>query len=244
MDSIPKYNIRGIDIWGFQRTVELADYLLADGALKTGMLVAINAEKVILAEQDRALCELIQAAKYKYADGVSIVRSIKRKYSDASYLQRIAGIDLWLALMRRAGARGIPVFLVGGEAGVLAKVERKLMTDWGVKIVGSHNGYFKDEERSTLFQLIQKSGAALVTVALGSPKQEIFMRHCQKVYPKALYMGVGGTFDVFSGKVKRAPKAWQHLGLEWLYRILAQPTRLRRVARLFKYACYHYSGRL
>lgn len=244
MSAIPKYDIRGIGILGFQEQAQFVDYLLADGALKTGMLVAINAEKIILAEQNSLLSELIKSAEYKYADGISIVRSIKQKYAAASCLQRIAGVDLWQALMKDAGVRRIPVFLVGGKPEVLAKVEQKLVAAWGVKIVGSHSGYFKEEERLALFQSIQESGAAIVTVALGSPKQEIFMRDCQQIYPNALYMGVGGTFDVFSGTVKRAPKVWQYFGLEWLYRVLAQPTRIGRVARLFKYAGYHYRGQL
>ncbi len=244
MSAIPKYDIRGIGILGFQEQAQFVDYLLADGVLKTGMLVAINAEKIILAEQNPLLSELIKSAEYKYADGISIVRSIKQKYAAASCLQRIAGVDLWQALMKDAGVRRIPVFLVGGKPEVLAKVEQKLVAAWGVKIVGSHSGYFKEEERSALLQSIQGSGAAIVTVALGSPKQEIFMRDCQKIYPNVLYMGVGGTFDVFSGTVKRAPKVWQYFGLEWLYRVLAQPTRIGRVARLFKYAGYHYRGQL
>ncbi|MGQ7146924.1 WecB/TagA/CpsF family glycosyltransferase, partial [Escherichia sp. SS-MK2] len=79
------------------------------------------------------------------------------------------------------------------------------------------------------------SGAQIVTVAMGSPKQEIFMRDCRLVHPDALYMGVGGTYDVFTGHVKRAPKIWQTLGLEWLYRLLSQPSRIKRQLRLLRY---------
>lgn len=241
--DIAKYSIRGIDIWGFRDMAQFVSHLFDNGDIKTGTLVAINAEKVMTAEQDKDLRQLIDAAEYKYADGVSIVRSIRRKYPDAR-MQRIAGADLWEALMQRAGEKGIPVFLVGGKPEILAETEQKLKSQWNVNIVGSQDGYFKPEQRDALFERIHASGAKFVTVAMGSPKQEIWMRDCRKIYPDALYMGVGGTYDVFTGHVKRAPKVWQNMGLEWLYRLLSQPTRWRRQFKLIKYVAYHYSNRL
>ncbi|WP_139766913.1 WecB/TagA/CpsF family glycosyltransferase, partial [Salmonella enterica] len=88
---------------------------------------------------------------------------------------------------------------------------------------------------------IHASGAKIVTVAMGSPKQELLMRDCREVHPHALYMGVGGTYDVFTGHVKRAPKIWQNLGLEWLYRLLSQPRRITRQMRLLRYLRWHYT---
>ncbi len=79
---------------------------------------------------------------------------------------------------------------------------------------------------------------------MGSPKQEILMRDCRRVHPDALYMGIGGTYDVFTGHVKRAPKIWQKMGLEWLYRLISQPSRLRRQLKLLKFVRYYYTGRL
>lgn len=243
MTSIPKYSIRGFDIWGFRDMAQFLDHLYEGGQLKTGALVAINAEKVLTAEQDPALRALIEAAEYKYADGISIVRSIRRKYPQAE-VSRIAGADLWEALMERAGQEGTPVFLIGGQPDVLVETEAKLQSQWRVNIVGSQNGYFAPEQRAALFERIRTSGAAIVTVAMGSPRQEILMRDCREVYPQALYMGVGGTYDVFTGQVKRAPKVWQDMGLEWLYRLLSQPSRIRRQFKLLKYLGYHYTGRL
>jgi UDP-N-acetyl-D-mannosaminouronate:lipid I N-acetyl-D-mannosaminouronosyltransferase len=156
----------------------------------------------------------------------------------------VAGADLWEALMARAGADGTPVFLIGGKPEILAQTEQKLRAQWQVNIVGSQNGYFNADEQQALFTRIRDSGAKIVTVAMGSPRQEILMRDCRQVYPDALYMGVGGTYDVFTGHVKRAPKAWQNLGLEWLYRLLSQPSRIRRQLRLLRYLAWHHSGRL
>ncbi|KFC00931.1 putative UDP-N-acetyl-D-mannosaminuronic acid transferase [Trabulsiella guamensis ATCC 49490] len=156
----------------------------------------------------------------------------------------MAGADLWEALMARAGAEGTPVFLVGGKPDVLAQTDDKLRQQWNVNIVGSQDGYFPPEQRQALFERIRDSGAAIITVAMGSPKQEIFMRDCRQVYPGALYMGVGGTYDVFTGHVKRAPKVWQNLGLEWLYRLLSQPSRIKRQLKLLRYLRWHYTGQL
>lgn len=222
---------------------QFVDYLFADSQIKSGTLVAINAEKVMTAEQDKDLRQLIDAAEYKYADGISIVKSIRRKYPGAD-VKRIAGADLWEALMEKAGIEGTPVFLVGGKGSILSETEAKLKQQWNVNIVGSQDGYFDVGQRQTVFETIRNSGAKIVTVAMGSPKQEIFMRDCRLVYPDALFMGVGGTYDVFTGHVKRAPKAWQNLGLEWLYRLLSQPTRWRRQVKLAKYVIYHYAGKL
>ncbi|MEC5343726.1 lipopolysaccharide N-acetylmannosaminouronosyltransferase [Brenneria populi] len=241
--TVPTYSIRGFSICGFQHMAQFVDYLFCGDRVAAGTLVAINAEKVLTAERDAALRALLDQAEYKYADGISIVRSIRRKYPQAQ-VNRIAGADLWEALMQRAGEKGTPVFLVGGRSEVLAQTEAKLRTRWRVNIVGSQDGYFAPSQRDALFARIRASGARIVTVAMGSPRQEILMSDCRRYYPDALYMGVGGTYDVFTGHVKRAPLVWQNAGLEWLYRLLDQPSRITRQLKLLKYIVYHYSGRL
>lgn len=240
---IPKYDIRGHLIWGFHDITHFLNYLFFDQQVKSGTLVAINAEKILTAEQDRDLNAFLAEAEYLYADGVSIVRAIRRKYPQAK-VSRIAGADLWEALMEIAGQKAVPVFLVGGKAKILKQTENKLRTQWQVNIVGSQDGYFKPEQRQILFNHIKASGAKIVTVAMGSPRQEIFIRDCRQVYPDALYMGIGGTYDVFTGHIKRVPKLWQRLGLEWLYRLLAQPSRIKRQIKLLRFLAYYFGGKL
>jgi UDP-N-acetyl-D-mannosaminouronate:lipid I N-acetyl-D-mannosaminouronosyltransferase len=242
-NNVPQYDIRGIRLWGFRNMAHFLDYLFAGHKVKAGALVAMNAEKVLTVESNPEMSELIGRAEYKYADGISIVRAIRRKYPQAQ-VSRIAGADLWEGLMERAGREGTPVFLIGGKPEVLEQTEEKLRTQWNVNIVGSQNGYFTPEQRGALFERVRSSGAAIVTVAMGSPKQEILMRDCRLVHPDALYMGIGGTYDVFTGHVKRAPKIWQKMGLEWLYRLILQPSRLRRQLKLLKFVRYYYTGRL
>ena len=241
--TAPIYDLRGLQLIGWRDMHHALDYLYAGGQLKQGTLVAINAEKVLTAEDNPEVRTLIEAAEYKYADGISVVRSVRKKFPHAQ-VSRVAGADLWEALMVRAGEEGTPVFLVGGKPEVLAQTQATLRAQWNVNIVGSQDGYFTPEQRSALFEQIHASGAKIVTVAMGSPKQEIFMRDCRQVHPHALYMGVGGTYDVFTGHVKRAPKVWQNLGLEWLYRLLSQPSRITRQLRLLRYLRWHYSGNI
>ena len=241
--SAPLYLLRGLQLIGWRDMQHALDYLYADGALREGTLVAINAEKMLAVEDNPEVRALIEAAEFKYADGISVVRSIRKKFPQAQ-VSRVAGADLWEALMARAGETGTPVFLVGGKPDVLAQTVQKLRDQWQVNVVGCQDGYFKPEQREALFAAIRDSGAKIVTVAMGSPRQEIFMRDCRLVCPDALYMGVGGTYDVFTGHVKRAPKFWQNLGLEWLYRLLSQPSRLKRQLRLLRYLRWHYSGKL
>lgn len=241
--SVPQYQIRGITLLGFRDMAGFLDYLYQGETLKTGTLVAINAEKVLKTESQPEIKQLINAAEYKYADGISIVRAIRKKYPQAE-VSRIAGADLWEALMARAGREGTPVFLIGGQPAILEQTTDKLRRQWNVNIVGARDGYFPPAEREALFAQIAASGARIVTVAMGSPRQEIFMQDCKAVYPDALYMGVGGTYDVFTGHVKRAPKIWQKMGLEWLYRLIVQPSRLNRQLSLLKFLNYYLRGDL
>lgn len=241
--TAPTYTLRGLELIGWRNMQHALDFLYAGGNLKQGTLVAINAEKMLTREDDAEVKMLINAAEFKYADGISVVRSVNKKYPNAN-VSRVAGADLWEALMARAGAEGTPVFLIGGKPDVLAETTEKLRQQWNVNLVGTQDGYFTAQERQALFERIRDSGAKIVTVAMGSPKQEILMRDCRQVYPDALYMGVGGTYDVFTGHVKRAPKVWQNLGLEWLYRLLSQPSRIKRQLRLLRYLRWHYSNNL
>ena len=243
LQTAPTYTLRGINLIGWRNMQHALDYLYADGNLKQGTLVAINAEKMLTLEDNAEVRALINDAEFKYADGISVVRSARKKYPQAD-VSRVAGADLWEALMARAGAEGTPVFLIGGKPEVMAETAQKLRQQWNVNLVGTQDGYFTAEQRPALFARIRDSGAKIVTVAMGSPKQEILMRDCRQVYPGALYMGVGGTYDVFTGQVKRAPKVWQNLGLEWLYRLLSQPSRITRQLRLLRYLRWHYTNNL
>lgn len=240
---IGRANIRGIEILAVPNRTQFVDFLLNQGKVRCGKLVAINAEKVIISEQNAQMHRLLLNAEYKYADGISIVCAIRRKYPQYQQIERIAGVELWEALLIGGINYNLPVFLVGGDEIVLAQTAKKLR-QLGVRIVGMQDGYFHESEQDKVIEQIRQSEAKFVSVAMGSPKQEMFIADAEKIYPNALYMGVGGSYDVFVGKVKRAPKLWRQFGLEWLFRLLQQPTRWQRQLRLFKYAYYYLTKQL
>ena len=134
--TAPTYTLRGLQLIGWRDMQHALDYLFADGQLKQGTLVAINAEKMLTIEDNAEVRELINAAEFKYADGISVVRSVRKKYPQAQ-VSRVAGADLWEELMARAGKEGTPVFLVGGKPEVLAQTEAKLRNQWNVNFVGA-----------------------------------------------------------------------------------------------------------
>lgn len=237
-DNYSLYTIRGIKLYGFQSMADCVDFLLPLSGSRYGMLIAINAEKVLLAEKNIRLAEIISQSDMNYPDGISVVRSINRKYP-GSQVARITGIDLWCNLMQQAGARKIPVFLVGSESITVQHVAEKLINQWQVPVVGYHDGYFDHTDTEALMQTLMQTKPRIVTVAMGSPKQELFIARAKKCYPTALYMGVGGTYEVYIGKVNRAPVRWQRLGLEWLYRLCCQPSRWRRQIKLLRFLGYY-----
>ena len=123
--TAPLYSLRGLELIGWRDMQHALNYLFAGGRLRQGTLVAINAEKMLTAEDNPEVRTLIEAAEFKYADGISEVRSVCKKFPQAQ-VSRVAGADLWEALMARAGKEGTPVFLVGGKPDVLTQTEAKL----------------------------------------------------------------------------------------------------------------------
>ncbi len=139
--AAPLYDLRGLKLIGWRDMQHALDYLYANGEIKQGTLIAINAEKMLTLEDDARVRALIEAAEFKYADGISVVRSLRKKFPRAQ-VSRVAGADLWEKLMARAGENATPVFLVGGKPDVLAQTEQQLRAQWRVNIVGSRGWVF------------------------------------------------------------------------------------------------------
>lgn len=208
-------------------------FSLSGNQVIPGFAVAINPEKVMRARDDDQLMRILLSASFRFADGIGVVLAMRRKgYKRAI---RVPGCEFWVNLMQRAGQLKQPVFLIGAHSDVINKVYQKLVGEFGVTVVGAQHGFFKDEEQDALVKRIKDSGASIVTVAMGSPRQEIFIYKCQKICPDVFYMGVGGTYDVYVDAVKRAPAWICSLNLEWLYRLILNPARLSRQVLLIKY---------
>ncbi|ALO35118.1 hypothetical protein CMT41_10605 [Colwellia sp. MT41] len=202
--------------------------------------VAVNPEKVLSALSSHDVAHVLNQCDIRYADGIGVVKVLQHK--SGMKLQRIPGCELWESLMKEAGIRNTPVFLLGATEDVLTKTRRKLVAEYETPIAGYHNGFFQGT--AEMIQKIKDSGAQIVTVALGSPKQELFIFECKKAGIKAIFMGVGGTYDVYTGNVKRAPKMFCKFGLEWFYRLCNQPSRIIRQLKLLSFVWLAVTNKL
>ncbi len=147
--------------------------------------------------------------------------------------QRIAGIDFMESLCRSAAATGIPVFFLGGKPGVARQAALNLKKRYPqLDIRGMEHGYFDACSEPEVLQQVKDSGARILFLGLGVPRQEIFMDVWKDSFGDLVALGIGGSFDVLSGNLRRAPERWQRLGMEWFYRLIQEPWRFRRVARL------------
>jgi N-acetylglucosaminyldiphosphoundecaprenol N-acetyl-beta-D-mannosaminyltransferase len=143
----------------------------------------------------------------------------------------VPGIEFASALMLHLAQTEKRLYLLGAKPGVAEAAAARLQGQYpGLVICGTHDGYFKDD--GPVVEDIRQSGADVVFVCLGAPKQEKWIAANGKNAGARLYVGLGGSLDVFAGQVKRAPEAFQKLGLEWFYRLLKQPSRMGRMAKL------------
>jgi UDP-N-acetyl-D-mannosaminouronate:lipid I N-acetyl-D-mannosaminouronosyltransferase len=220
------YHINDIAVYPFKNDVEFLNYI--DN--KKTILIAINALKITNA--DSSMKNLING-NIGYADGTGVVLALKRK--GCKNVVKIPGCELWLKIVERY-YKDTPFYLVGGKQDVIEETVEKLTSEYpGIKIAGFHSGFFDAEERSVIIQDITSKKPGIVFVAMGSPKQEYFMAELYSHYP-ALYQGLGGSFDIYTNHISRAPQWALDRNLEWLYRLFKQPGRFIKQLPLVKYA--------
>lgn len=217
----------GIRICPFASFDELIDYALE----RKKILVAVNAEKIFKAtEQTIGIIN----RNIGYCDGIGAVMAV-RQYGHKEVV-KLPGCELWLKIVSKLVPLGKSFYLVGGRQNVIEETVKKLKTESpAIKIVGFRNGYFEtDDDKTQLLADIVEKKPDVVFVAMGSPKQELLMEEMQKRHP-AVYQGLGGSFDVYVGAVKRAPKWWVDHNLEFVYRLVRQPSRIKRQIFLVKF---------
>ncbi|HEY9717664.1 MAG TPA: WecB/TagA/CpsF family glycosyltransferase [Trichormus sp.] len=191
-------------------------------------VVTLNAEMVIAAQQDQTLDRIIRHAHMIIPDGSGVVWALK--LGGQKKIKRLPGIELASETLARAAASGRRVALVGGKPETLEQLLVKLPQTYpGLKIVASHHGYFTLDDEERIVDALEEKSPELVLVALGVPKQEYFIDRWQANLSKSVLIGVGGSFDVWVGTVKRAPLAFRKMGCEWLYRLIAEPWRYKRM---------------
>lgn len=206
-------------------------------------IVTANALLVMEAQQNPALREACRDAALVVADSAGVAWATRALHGGG--VRRYAGIDLALNLCEASADLGMPVYLLGGEPGVAKKASRFLFRSFPrLMIAGMRDGFFRDSDEPAIFADIARSRARLVLVALGMPKQEIWLHQQAAAMPPAVYIGIGGSFDVWAGRVDRAPRVMQEAGLEWLYRLGQEPQRWRRISQLPRFAIKVISRRI
>ena len=221
-----KVSLNGVEVFPF----DSEEQLLSHVDQFKGILVAINAEKILHAtDQTRAIIN----RNIGYCDGAGAVMALKQK--GLKNTCKIAGCELWLKIIARFKDEK-SFYLVGGKQQIIDETIAKLKQEFpSIRIVGYRNGYIKtDEEKTELIEDIIAKKPDVVFVAMGSPKQELFMEEIQQQH-KAIFQGLGGSFDVYTGHVERAPKWWVDHNLEFAYRLIKEPKRIKRQMHLVKY---------
>jgi len=201
------------------------------------MVIAVNPEKVIKASKDPALLDQVSEAALLIPDGIGVV--FAARLLGLGKMERVPGSELMPAICERAVQKGYRVFLLGASPEVNRRTVEVLRGRFpGIQIAGGQHGYLKDEEMPDLIDRINASGAEVLFIALGSPKQELWLKQYLPQLNIKVCQGVGGTFDVLCGRVKRAPLILRKIHLEWLYRLLSEPRRLLRQTALPKFAVW------
>ncbi|HET9343082.1 MAG TPA: WecB/TagA/CpsF family glycosyltransferase [Candidatus Eremiobacteraceae bacterium] len=220
----------GVDPVDMDDAIERIESYISD--VRGAHVVTFGAEMAVRASHDPSYRETINAAELVVADTVGVVWAMRR--AGSTLRDRVAGIEL---VERLCDVARVPVFFLGGAEGVATEAAAALKQRHPALIVaGVHHGYFDDAASASVAEEIRATGARLVLVALGVPRQEFWIRdHLRGVGP-ATCIGVGGAFDVWSGHSPRAPESWRRAGFEWLYRLVREPRRLGRQLALPEFA--------
>jgi N-acetylglucosaminyldiphosphoundecaprenol N-acetyl-beta-D-mannosaminyltransferase len=198
-------------------------------------VMAVNPEKVIAAQHNRALLDALNDATLVIPDGIGVVFAA-RALRQAN-LERVPGSELMPAICRMAAAEGHRVFLYGARPQVVARAAVLLQECYpGLQIGGVQHGYVPDSDMDELIGRINDCGAQVLFVGLGSPRQELWMQRYRNRLTVKVCQGVGGTIDAICGHPRRAPAVFRRLNLEWLYRLVTQPRRAHRQAALPRFA--------
>ena len=202
---------------------------------KRNFVVTANAEIIMMAQADPEYKKILsETAELILPDGAGTVWA--GNYLGYTIPERVAGYDLYLRLLEEAANSKIPVYFFGGKPGIAEEAAQEGKRRWpGLTVSGCRNGYFSAEEEPGIIEDINRSGAAMLFAALGAPKQEKWLAKYRKRLKPCLLMGIGGSFDVLAGKMQRAPKWMQDAKLEWLFRLLKQPSRFGRMLALPKF---------
>ena len=203
---------------------------------QAGFVLAVNPEKVLTLRENPSLLEFFKQATMLIPDGIGVVKAMQWQ---GETIGRVPGADLMQRICAESVEHQYKLFIYGGSEEVNSQATEELRRRYpGINIVGRESGFLPQDKMPELVKRINDSEAEVLFIALGSPRQENWMQtYAGELTTVKLCQGIGGTLDTITGAVKRAPLAWQKLNLEWFYRLLCQPTRIKRQVRLFKFLC-------
>jgi len=225
--------INNLKVHAFSNKEEFLDYIENEKKI----LVAVNAEKIL--KEDEKLKNII-TQNIGYPDGVGAVMALKQKGINAV---KIPGSEFWLDIIAKYQNKK-SFYLLGTTQDIIDNTVKKLKQEYpNINILGYRDGFLDEKAKEELKNTLQNLKPDVVFVAQGTPRQEFLMEELIKVHP-ALYMGLGGSFDIYGGDKKRAPKIFLDLHLEWLYRLLKEPTRFGRQLVLIKFLFLLKTGKL
>ncbi len=209
-------------------TILLKKYLQGN---KNNIIVTPNPEMIVLAKDDTEFREILNSASLCTADGIGVVYA-SRLY-DTKIKERVCGFDMALQMIKCHEQTNASFYILGAGKGVALKAVQNLKNEYtGINILGCHDGYFDEEEEKEIIREICELKPDILILGLGMKKQEIFAHKYKNVLPCKITFCVGGTIDVLSGEVKRAPDIFIKLNLEWFYRLVKNPSRIVRMLKL------------
>lgn len=224
-----------VDLVSTQEAMEMFIALMKSP--ECSLIVTPNSEIIVSATKDAELKRLIESADLILPDGIGLVYA--SRIMGKPLKERVTGIDFMESILMELEKTGKSIFFLGskpgadGEPSIVEVATKKMQEKYPqLKIAGTHHGYFQLSDEENLVSLINDSGADFLCVALGSPKQEQFISRHQSRLNVQGAIGVGGSLDVWAGALKRAPEFYRNHGLEWLYRLIQQPSRYRRMMAL------------
>ena len=216
--NIVKIQGLNVDSFSFEEAIEYAKNI-------SGQVVTINPEMISNARVDKEFAQIINSAELVIPDGIGVEIGLKILGYN---VKRIAGITFSYRMIEECAKSSQSVALVGAKPEIVQKAKENLEKEIsGLYVTYAHDGYFQNDEE--IINELKIRQPRLVLCALGSPKQEEFILKAKQFLPNSLFVGVGGSFDVWSGVVERAPEIYQKLGLEWLYRTVKEPKRFKRI---------------
>lgn len=226
---IKKVNFNEIDIITGKNN-EIIDFILNQKTKEKVWVTTLNALMYMEYLKKDAYNKVIKESTFTIPDGFGIVKLLKKHNI---FTERCSGIETMKEICKGSNEG---VYLLGSQKNIVEKAANNLKKLFNTNIVGTHHGYFSIEDEEKIVSDINSSNAKFLFVGMGIPKQEFFiMRNYKKLNNIDFVMGVGGSIDVFAGKVKRAPVFFQNFGLEWLYRMLCEPKRLKKLPDLIKF---------